>query len=282
MKHTIVRKTVLAPAIYRLEVAAPEIARRFKAGQFVVVRVGDTGERIPLTIAAANADTGTISLIFQSSGKTTTLLAGLNEADTIKDILGPLGHPTTIENFGTIVAIAGGVGAAEILPVVSAYKAAGNKVITIIGARNKDMLILEKELTEISDKLFDITDDGSCGQKGFVSNVLADLLAKKLHIDLVYAIGPVPMMQAVSGMTKPLQIKTIVSLNPLMLDGTGMCGVCRVSVDGETKFACVDGPEFDAHCVNWVELISRLSLYKRDEKLSLENHLAECKCQTNK
>ncbi|MCX5777672.1 MAG: sulfide/dihydroorotate dehydrogenase-like FAD/NAD-binding protein [Elusimicrobia bacterium] len=281
MKYTIVKKTLLAPNIYRLEVSAPEIARRAKAGQFVVLRVADTGERIPLTITAADTIAETITLIFQDIGKTTVMLAALNEADVIKDILGPLGHPTEMQNYGTVVAIAGGVGAAELLPVVTAFKAAGSKVITIIGARNKDLLILEPELTAVSDKLIDITDDGSSGQKGFVSNVLMDLIAKQLHIDMVYAIGPIPMMQAVSGITKTAQIKTIVSLNPIMLDGTGMCGVCRVSIAGETKFACVDGPEFDAHAVNWVELMSRLSLYKKEEKISLDAHRAECKCQNN-
>lgn len=269
----------LAPTVKQFDVEAPDIARRAQPGQFVVLRVDDTGERIPLTIAAADPAAGTITLIFQEIGKTTTLLGTKLPGDAIHDIVGPLGHPTEIALYGTIVAIAGGVGVAEVLPVVRALKAAGNKVVGIIGGRSKDLIILEKEMTAACDKLFVTTDDGTSGVKGMVTTVLNDLLAKQLHIDLVYAIGPVPMMRAVSAITAQQNIKTLVSLNPIMVDGTGMCGSCRVTVAGKTRFACVDGPEFDGRDVNWDELSSRLTLFRKEEKTALDQHHAECKCQ---
>jgi ferredoxin--NADP+ reductase len=266
---TIAAKRTLAGNLKQMDIVAPDIAKRAKPGQFVVLRVHERGERIPLTIADTDSEKGTVRIIFQEAGKTTCALGLLNEGEALPDMVGPLGHPTTIEKAGTVVAIAGGVGVAEILPVVKAYRAAENKVIAITGARNKDLLILTAEINAAADKLFIVTDDGSAGQKGFVTNVLEDLLAKQVHIDLVYAIGPVPMMKAVAGITREWKIKTVVSLNPIMVDGTGMCGACRVSVGGETKFACVDGPEFDAHKVDFEVLAQRNSMYREQERCAL-------------
>ncbi|MCX5782472.1 MAG: sulfide/dihydroorotate dehydrogenase-like FAD/NAD-binding protein [Elusimicrobia bacterium] len=277
--YKITYKKTLSENVTLIKVVAPEIAKRAQPGQFVVIRINEKGERIPLTIAGQNNQEGTIDIIFQSVGKTTYALASLKEGDFIQDVLGPLGHPTDIQKLGTVVCIAGGVGAAEIFPIARAYKNAGNNVITILGARTKDLLILQKELTEASNKFLTITDDGSSGEKGFVSTVLVNLIEKKVQIDLIYAIGPVPMMKAISDMTKTANIKTVVSLNPIMVDATGMCGACRVSIDGHTKFACVDGPEFDAHKVNWEELGSRLSLFKDKEKIALEKYQNECQCK---
>ncbi|MDD3064866.1 MAG: sulfide/dihydroorotate dehydrogenase-like FAD/NAD-binding protein [Endomicrobiaceae bacterium] len=275
----IISKKILSSNIKSFEISAPDIAKNAKAGQFVILRLHEKGERIPLTIAGTDAVNGTIRIIFQEAGKTTTELGTLNEGQYIRDVLGPLGHPTEIKNCGTIVAVAGGVGTAEVLPVIKSLLKAGNKVITIVGARNKDLLILEDELKENSSQLLIATDDGSYGVKGFVTNILADVISKE-KINIVYAIGPVPMMKAVSNMTKEHNIETLVSLNPIMVDGTGMCGACRVRVNGKIKFACVDGPEFDAHKVNWDELVSRLSLFKKYEAESFENfkHNPECKC----
>ncbi len=275
----IISKTSLSSNIKSFEISAPDIAKNSKAGQFVILRLHEKGERIPLTIAGSDSAKGTVRIIFQEAGKTTTELGALNEGQYIRDVLGPLGHPTEIKNYGTIVAVAGGVGTAEVLPVIKSLLKAGNKVITIVGARNKDLLILEDELKENSSQLLIATDDGSYGVKGFVTNILADVISKE-KINIVYAIGPVPMMKAVSNMTKEHNIETLVSLNPIMVDGTGMCGACRVTVNGKTKFACVDGPEFDAHKVNWDELVSRLSLFKKYEAESFENfkHNPECKC----
>ncbi len=232
-----------------------------------------------MTIAVQNIKEGTIDIIFQSVGKTTFQLACLNAGDSLQDVLGPLGNPTDIGNFGSVACIAGGVGAAEILPISRAFKNAGNNVITLLGARTKGLLILENELREASNTFLTITDDGSSGERGFVSNLLTTLLEKKIKIDLVYAVGPVAMMKAVSEITKPLNIKTIVSLNPIMVDATGMCGSCRVSINGKTKFACVDGPEFDAHKVDWAELSSRLNLFKDKEKIALEKYQHECRLE---
>ncbi|MGE4385379.1 MAG: sulfide/dihydroorotate dehydrogenase-like FAD/NAD-binding protein [Endomicrobiaceae bacterium] len=275
----IISKKILSANIKQYEIEARDIAKNAKAGQFIILRLHEKGERIPLTIAVKNIEKGTINIIFQETGKTTAELGMLNEGDCIRDIVGPLGHPTEIEKIGTIVAVAGGVGTAEVLPVIKDLLKAGNKVITIVGSRNKDLLILEDELKENSSQLLIATDDGSYGIKGFVTTILSDVISKE-KVNAVYAIGPVPMMKAVANMTKPFNIKTLVSLNPIMVDGTGMCGACRVSVDNKIKFACVDGPEFDAHQVNWDELISRLSLFKKYENESFENfkHNPECKC----
>ncbi|MDR1195619.1 MAG: sulfide/dihydroorotate dehydrogenase-like FAD/NAD-binding protein [Endomicrobium sp.] len=275
----IVLKEELGQNVKSFFVEAADAAKNAKAGQFVILRIHDRGERIPLTIAGVDAQKGLVRIIFQETGKTTYELGALEEGDYIKDFVGPLGQPTEIENYGNVVAVAGGVGTAEVLPVIQSLKNAGNKVTAIVGARNKDLIILEKELKQACDELFIATDDGSYGAKGLVTDVLKNL-ANKENIDIIYAIGPVPMMRAVSNLTKEKNIKTLVSLNPIMVDGTGMCGACRVTVDGKTKFACVDGPEFDAHQVNWAELISRLALFRDLEKVSLDNFKRnpECKC----
>jgi ferredoxin--NADP+ reductase len=272
----IISKTIIPPNIKKLEVEAPEIAKRALPGQFIMLRVRETGERIPLTIAAADAKTGAIAIIFQEMGKTTQLLGKLEAGESIPDILGPLGHPTHIEKLGTVVTVGGGVGVAEVLPVARAFRDAGNKVIGIIGARTKDLVILENEMKSATDELFVTTDDGTYGTKGFVSNALEDIIKKGTKVDLVYAIGPVPMMRVVSELTKKHGIKTLVSLNPIMVDGTGMCGSCRVTVEGKTRFACVEGPEFDGHLVDWNELMSRLATFKDKEKISVDKFHKEC------
>lgn len=268
--YKILKKKQLCPVVYLMEVEAPLIARKNKPGQFVVLRVHEKGERIPLTIVNSDEKRGSITLIFQVVGKTTKLLSKLNEGDFIANIVGPLGKPTEIEHYGTVVLIGGGVGAAEIYPEAKAFKAAGNHVIGIVGARTSSLIILENELSQICDEFYIATDDGSKGYHGFVSDVLKQLIDKGVKIDLVYAVGPTIMMKVISNLTKPYGIKTLVSLNPIMLDATGMCGVCRVKVGGEIKFACVDGPEFDGHLVDFDLLIARQRTYLNEEKKILE------------
>ena len=265
----ILSKESLASNIKKMTISARDIALNSKPGQFVVVRVNENGERIPLTIADTDSKAGIITIIFQEIGRTTIDLGELNVGDFILDVLGPLGNPTHIEKFenGAVVLISGGVGTAEIVPVAKAFRAAGNKVIGIIGARDKELLILENEMRQFCDEFIITTDNGSAGQKGLVSDVLNSLIARNIKIALVYAIGPVPMMRAISQITALAKIKTVVSLNPIMVDGTGMCGACRVSIDGKIKFACIEGPEFDAHKINWIEFSSRLNLYKDKEVL---------------
>jgi ferredoxin--NADP+ reductase len=277
--YKIVRKKEIGNKVHNLEIYAPEIAKNAKAGQFVIFRIDEKGERVPLTVAGTNPQECLVRIIFQEAGKSTTQLASLCEGDFIRDFVGPLGHPTVIKHYGTVVAVAGGVGTAELLPVIKELKKARNKVVTIVGARCKDLLILEDELKQESDTLLFATNDGTCGIKGFVTDVLKEVMDKE-EVSIVYAIGPVPMMKAVSELTKEKHLETVVSLYPIMLDGTGMCGACRVTVDGKTKFACVDGPEFDAHSVHWEELSSRLNSFKDLEKISLENFAGcrECKC----
>lgn len=262
----ILKKEKLAESISRILVDAPHIARAAKPGQFVVVIPTENAERIPLTIADTDIQNGTISIIFQIVGATTQVLDSLKKGDEIAHLLGPLGVPSHIDKYGTVVVIGGGVGIAEIYPYVKALKEAGNKVITIIGARCEDLLIYRKELGEESSELKITTDDGSCGRKGFVSDELKDMIASGMKIDLAVAVGPVPMMKVCCDVTKPHNIKTLVSLNPIMLDATGMCGVCRVVVGGKTKFACVEGPEFDGHEVDFKELSERLKTFKDVEK----------------
>jgi ferredoxin--NADP+ reductase len=264
----IVRKQNLAAHITEFVIEAPLVARKRKAGNFVIVRVNEHGERIPLTICDANLEKGTITLIVQAVGKTTKLLSSCEEGDSIQDVVGPLGNPSPIENFGTVVCIGGGVGTAEVYPIAEALKKEGNVVHTIIGARSDDLIILEDEMRRICDAVSITTEDGSKGTKGFVTDELHAMIASAMHIDAVFAIGPVPMMKAVATMTKPHGIKTFVSLNPIMLDGTGMCGGCRVTVGNEIKFACVDGPEFDGHLVNYDELLMRNKTYQLEEKFS--------------
>ena len=263
----------LAPDIKLLRIEAPRIARKRQAGQFVIVRVYEEGERIPLTIADSNADDGTVTIIVQSVGKTTCLLNMLQVGDGVLDIVGPLGEPSHIENFGTAVVIGGGVGTAIAYPTAVALKQKGNHVIGIVGSRNKELFILENEMRATTDEFFPMTDDGSYGEQGFVTHKLQSILDSR-QVDFVLAIGPIPMMRAVANVTEPLGIKTVVSLNPIMVDGTGMCGGCRVHVGGQTKFACVDGPEFDAHQVDFETLIQRNTLYHDKEKKDLEKFKA--------
>lgn len=270
----------LAEGIKLIKVKAPLIAKKVLPGQFVVIRIDERGERIPLTVADKDLKEGTVTIIFQEVGASTKLFGKLKVGDSILNLLGPLGKPTHIEKYGTALVMGGGVGIAEIVPIIKAFREAGNKVITIIGARCKELLILDKVIKDISDELHITTDDGTCGRKGFVSDVLKELIESEIQIGLVYAVGPVPMMEVVSNLTKPHNIKTVVSLNPIMLDATGMCGVCRVVIGGKTMFACVDGPEFDAHLVDFEELRSRLEMYKDKEKIALEK--VEHKCQMKK
>lgn len=251
--------------ITKLEVFAPDIAREARPGQFVVIMVCQEGERIPLTIVDKDRDKGTVTLIFQELGLTTKLLGRLNAGDSLYALVGPLGHATEIKNYGKVILIGGGVGIAEIYPVAKAFKDAGNHITTILGARTKGLLILEKELKSLSDNFFITTDDGSYGQKGFTTDILTELLKKDKH-DFVYAVGPIPMMRKVSFVTKDSGVKTVVSLNAIMVDATGMCGCCRVDVAGQTKFSCVDGPEFDGHLVDWDGLVKRNSVYMEKEK----------------
>jgi ferredoxin/flavodoxin---NADP+ reductase len=260
----------IAPGIKRFVLEAPRIARKQRPGQFVIIRVNETGERIPLTIEKSDPEKGTVNLVVQSIGKTTHLLNSLETGDSILDIVGPLGKPSEIEKFGTAVVIGGGVGTAMAYPTAAALKRAGNRVITIIGGRNKDLVILEPEMREVSDTVFVTTDDGSYADKGLVIDKLRQLIDNGTRIDLVLAVGPIPMMRAVAEMTRKERIKTIVSLNPIMIDGTGMCGGCRVLVEGKSEFACVDGPEFDAHRVDFAVLVQRNAMYREAEKRSIE------------
>jgi ferredoxin--NADP+ reductase len=266
----------LAENIKQFKIIAPNIAKKRKAGQFVIIRLDEHGERIPLTIAGSDAENGTITLIVQGVGKTTKALNMKETGDEIKDVVGPLGAPSHIEKFGTVVSIGGGVGTAIALPTAVALKEAGNYVITINGARSKDLVILEDEMKSVSDEAYVTTDDGSYGFHGFVTQKLQELIDNGKKIDFVLAIGPIPMMRAVSEVTKPHGIQTVVSLNPIMVDGTGMCGGCRVIVDGVSKFACVDGPEFDAHLVDFTNLMDRNKMYVTHEQSSLKKFEHEC------
>ena len=274
--YKVLETTFLQEIIVRMVIEAPEIARKRKAGQFVTLMIDDKGERIPLTIVDSDSEKGTITIIFQIVGKTTTHLASLKKGNYIMHILGPLGHPTEIENFGTAAIVGGGVGIGVAYPIAAALKKAGNKVISIIGARTKDILILEDEMKAASDELLVSTDDGSYGFCGFTSQVLQNVIDRGQKLDIVYAIGPVPMMRVLANLTKPYGIKTIVSLNPIMVDATGMCGACRVSVGGKTKFGCVDGPEFDGHQVDFALLMSRLRMYCDEERQAVQHYRCEC------
>ena len=259
----------LAPGIKRFVIEAPRIARKRRPGQFVILRLYEQGERIPVTIENSAPERGTINIVVQSAGKTTTLLNALETGDSILDVVGPLGKPSEIEKFGTVVVMGGGVGTAMAYPTVIALKHAGNRVISIVGARTKEMVILEEEMREASDSLLLTTDDGTYADKGFVTDKLRQLIDNGTRIDLVLAVGPIPMMRAVAEMTRKEHIRTIVSLNPIMIDGTGMCGGCRVLIDGKSEFACVDGPEFDAHRVDFSVLVQRNSTYRDAEKQSM-------------
>ncbi|MBN1398005.1 MAG: sulfide/dihydroorotate dehydrogenase-like FAD/NAD-binding protein, partial [Bacteroidetes bacterium] len=239
--YRIVKKENLAPTVVKFVIEAPYVAKKRKAGNFVIIRVNETGERVPFTMVDSDVKEGTVTLIVQVMGKTTRAFAEKNAGDSISDLVGPLGKPTPIETGKTIACIGGGVGTAELYPITKALKEAGNTIYSIVGARSKELVILEKEMEQVSDKLYITTDDGSYKRKGFVTDQLKELLDANLGINMVYAIGPLPMMKAVSNLTRPYNVKTIVSLNAIMVDGTGMCGGCRVSINGKMKFACVDG-----------------------------------------
>lgn len=275
--YKIIDARFLAENIKLFEIEAPKIAKRRKAGQFVIIRLDEHGERIPLTIADSNLQKGTITIIVQAVGKTTTKLNKNEKGDTILDVVGPLGTPSHIEKIGTTVSVGGGVGTAIAFPTAAAMKETGNYVITINGARNKDLVILEDEMKAISDEAYVTTDDGSYGFHGFVTQKLQELIDEGKKLDLVLAIGPIPMMKAIAEVTRPYGIKTVVSLNPIMVDGTGMCGGCRVIVDGKSQFACVDGPEFDAHLVDFDNLVNRNKMYVREEQDSLDKYNHECR-----
>jgi len=273
VRNTVVRKEKLSPVLTLLEINTPLIAASARAGQFVMVWTGEHGERLPMTISDWDPVKGTITIIFQEVGRGTIELGRFEVGDDIPSLAGPLGRPTEIANYGTAVVIGGGVGTAIARPVAAALKKAGNKLITIIGAREKSLIILEKEMNAISDRLIITTDDGSYGRKGLVTDALKDLLDAG-GIDIVVAIGPMPMMRFVAKTTEPYGVKTIVSLDPIMIDGTGMCGGCRVTVGGKTMFTCVDGPDFDGHQVDWDELGARKAFYFQEEQAAKEDAVA--------
>ncbi|WP_445474780.1 sulfide/dihydroorotate dehydrogenase-like FAD/NAD-binding protein [Methanococcoides methylutens] len=283
MAYKIVEKRQLVPDVHLMNIEAPDVAAAAKPGQFIILRIDEEGERIPLTIADYNVDEGFVTIIFQEMGKTTKQLAKMAAGDELQDFVGPLGKASEIEKIGTVVLVGGGVGIAPVYPQARAYREIGNKVISIIGARNESLLILEDEMKAVSDELLVATDDGSKGHHGFVTDLVKELLDSDEKIDRIVAIGPPIMMRAVAGVTDPYDVETIVSLNPIMVDGTGMCGGCRVNIGGETKFACVDGPEFNAKDVDFNLLMSRLSLYRKEEMESLETYKKgcgdDCKCQ---
>ena len=277
--NKIISKEYFSENVIKFEVEAPLIARSRKAGHFVMVKVGEKGERIPLTIADADTNKGTITLVVQRMGVSSTKLCALNEGDFITDLVGPLGKATHIENFGTVVCACGGVGTAPMLPIVAALKKAGNRVITVIAARNKDLIILEEQMKDHSDEVIVMTDDGSYGTQGLVTNGVESVINRE-KVDLCVTIGPAVMMKFVSLLTKKYEVPTVASLNTIMVDGTGMCGACRVTVGGKTKFVCVDGPEFDAHLVDFDEMLMRLGGYKDIEREEMEK--MECASGANK
>jgi ferredoxin--NADP+ reductase len=275
----IISKEEIAPKFHRFVVEAPEIARKHKPGQFVMVLPTETGERIPLTIAASDGEAGTITLVVQEVGKTTMSMALMAGGDGFRSVVGPLGTPTHIEKFGTVVCVGGGAGIAPMLPIAGGLRRAGNRVLSILGGRSQELVILRSEMEAVSDEIVYTTDDGSFGRKGLVTHALADLIASHGTPDLVVAIGPAIMMKAVAEMTRPLAIRTLASLNSIMVDGTGMCGACRIAVDGQTKFVCVDGPEFDAHKVDFDLLMKRLRMYLPEEQVAREKFLANHECR---
>jgi NAD(P)H-flavin reductase len=265
----ILDKYILGPKMHYVLMDAPLIAKKAQAGQFVIVRVREQGERVPLTIADFDAKKGTVTLVFQEAGKTTTLLAGMKKGDCLLDLLGPQGNPTEIINYGNVVVIGGGIGVAPVYPLARALKEKGNKVTSIIGYRSKDHIFWEDKMKAVSDQLIIATNDGSYGKKGFVTDMFKEIVQAGDQVDIVFAIGPAVMMRAVAEMTRPMGIKTVVSLNSLMVCGMGMCGACRVEVAGKTRFTCMDGPDFDAHQVDFDLLMKRLDTYKNEE----------CSCQ---
>lgn len=274
--YKILLREDLVPGIHLFKVAAPEVARKAKAGQFVVIRIDERGERIPLTLADWDAKEGSVTIVFMEVGTTTYRLALLKAGDSIDNFVGPLGLPTHIGKYGTVLCVAGGVGVAPIAPIARALKEAGNKVISILGARSNDLLFWEDRLGKVSDRLIVCTDDGSCGRKALVTGPLKEILESGEKVDKVFAIGPSIMMKFCAQTTKPFGVDTVVSLNTIMVDGTGMCGCCRVSVGGATKFTCVDGPDFDGHQVDWEELFARQRIYLDEEKRSVEHWRCRC------
>ena len=272
--NKIISKEYFSANVVKFTVDAPLIAKARRAGHFVIVRVGEKGERIPLTIADADISKGTITLVVQRMGVSSTKLCALEAGDYITDLVGPLGKATHIENFGTVVCACGGVGTAPMMPIVAALKKAGNKVITVIAARTKDLVILEEQMRENSDEVIVMTDDGSYGNKGLVTNGVETVIQRE-KVDLCVTIGPAIMMKFVSLLTKKYDIPTVASLNTIMVDGTGMCGACRVTIGGKTKFVCVDGPEFDAHQVDFDEMLMRLGGYKDQEKEEMERKILQ-------
>ena len=275
----VISKEEIAPKFHRFVVEAPEIARKHKPGQFVMVLPTETGERIPLTIAASDPTAGTITLVVQEVGKTTMGMALMAAGEGFVSVVGPLGTPTHIEKFGTVVCVGGGAGIAPMLPIAGGLRRAGNRVLSILGGRTQELVILRAEMEAVSDEIVYTTDDGSFGRKGLVTHALAALVESHGKPDLVVAIGPAIMMKAVAEMTRPLAIPTLASLNSIMVDGTGMCGACRIAVDGQTKFVCVDGPEFDAHKVDFDLLIKRLRMYLPEDQVAREKFLASHECR---
>lgn len=272
--NKIVDKEYFSDNVVKLVIEAPEIAKSRKAGHFIILRVGTKGERIPLTIVGSDTENGTITIIVQKMGVSSIKLVNLEVGDYITDVVGPLGNATHIEKAGTVLASGGGVGVAPLLPIVEAFKNAGNKVITVLAARSKELIILEEQIRDFSDEVIIMTDDGSYGKKGLVTHGLEEVI-KREKIDLAVTVGPAIMMKFVGLLTKKYNIPTLASLNTIMVDGTGMCGACRVTVGGRTRFVCVDGPEFDAHQVDFDEMLSRLNAYKKQEEKAYENYLSK-------
>ena len=270
--NKIIEKELFSENVCKFVVEAPEIAIARKPGNFIILRLDEKGERIPLTIASADTEKGTITLVVQRVGVTTAKMLNMNEGDSILDIAGPLGKPTHIEKVGTVLCAGGGVGVAPLLPIVEGFKKAGNRVVTVLAARSKDLIILEKEMREFSDELIIMTDDGSYGKKGLVTQGMEEVITRE-KVDLSVVIGPAIMMKFAALTTKKYNIKTYASLNTIMVDGTGMCGACRVTVGGKTRFVCIDGPEFDAHEVDFDEMIQRLGAFKEQETDAYERYL---------
>jgi len=278
----VVDNVQLSDLIWKMRVEVPRLVAKAKAGQFVIIRVDEQGERVPMSIAGLDRDNGLLTIIYQVVGKTSGSMTTIPAGGELKDCVGPLGVPSHTDNWGTACVVGGGIGIAPIYPIAQAWKEAGNKVITIIGSRNKDLLFYEEEHKAVADELHICTDDGSYGHHGFVSDVLKKLLDDKVGIKMIMAIGPVPMMRVVANLTEPYEVPTWVSLNPLMVDGTGMCGGCRVQVGNETKFACVDGPDFDGHKVDFDLLNKRLGAYKEQEKAAMKRWIDNPGCNLAK
>ena len=269
----------ISPMVWKMTVHTPRLVAKAKAGQFVILRVNELGERVPMSIAGLDKENGILTIIYQVVGKTSALMTTVPAGGELSDCVGPLGEPSHVEKWGTACLVGGGIGIAPIYPIAQAYKEAGNRVITIIGARSKDILFYEEEHRVVADELLVCTDDGSYGHHGYVSDVLKKLLDDGVDIGMIMAIGPVPMMKVVTNLTRDYKVPTWVSLNPLMIDGTGMCGGCRVVVGNETKFACVDGPDFDGHLVDFDLLTSRLGAYKEQERIAMKRFVANPGCK---